>query len=106
MTYPYGFRIVLRTISKLQVDIKYESKAIILIVPSRRAQPAFLSVPAAYRASLSFNKSDSGSLFVTLIVEIFEIPAVSRCSIEESDFCGESKVFNFSRKEAYLVIVC
>jgi len=104
MTDPYGFRIILRTISQLQVDIKHESEAIILIVACRRAQPAFPGIPAAYGPALSFDQSDCRPLFVAIPMEVFEIPAVSARSIEKSHFCREVKVFDFSGKEANLVV--
>jgi hypothetical protein len=106
MTHPNGFRIVLWTISKLLVKIKNKGKAVILVVPSRRAQPAFLGVAAAYRPSLCFDKSDTGTLFVTLAVEIFEIPTVSRCPVQKGYLRGKGKVFDLSCQKAYLFIVC
>ena len=54
----------------------------------------------------SFDKSDTGPLFVTLAVEIFEIPTVSRCPIQKGYLRGESKVFDLSCQKAYLFIVC
>ena len=106
MTNPNSFRIVLGAIPQLLVQVENKGEAVILVVPSRRAQPTLLGVPAAYGASLSLDQSDRGALFVAFSMEIFEIPAISCCSIEKSHLSCESKVFDLSCQKAYLLIAC